>query len=62
MGYSDVVVRVSIDVLGPLYILLEPVVDSIHFYQVRDVQAEGMPWQLARPPISPICYSLGMPW
>ena len=62
MGYSDVVVRVYVDVLGPLYVLPGPVVDGIHFYQVRDVQAEGMPWQLARPPISPVRYSLGMPW
>ena len=62
MGYSDVVVRVYVDVLGPLYVLPGPVVDGIHFYWVRDVQAEGMPWQLARPPISPVRYSLGMPW
>ena len=27
-----------------------------------DVQAEGVPWHLARPPISPVRYSLGMPW
>ena len=43
MGYSDVVVRVYIDVLGPLYVLPGPVVDGIHFYRVWDVQAEGMP-------------------
>ena len=62
MGYSDVVARVYVDVLGPLYVLPGPVVDGIYFHQVRDVQAEGMPWQLARPPISPFRYSLGMPW
>ena len=43
MGYSDIVVRVYVDVLGPLYVLLGPVVDGIHLYQVRDVHAEGMP-------------------
>ena len=43
MGYSDALVRVYIDVLGPLYVLPGPLVDSIHFCQVWDVQAEGMP-------------------
>ena len=62
MGYYSVVVRVYVDVLGPLYVLPGPEVDGIHFYQLRDVQAKGMPWKLARPPISPVCYSLGMPW
>ena len=43
MGYSDVVVRVYVAVLGLLYVLSGPLVDSIHFFQVWDVQAEGMP-------------------
>ena len=43
MGYSDVVFRVYVDVLGPLYVFPGPLVDGIHFYQVWDVQAEGMP-------------------
>ena len=43
MGYSDVVVRVYVDVLGTLYVLPGPVVDGIHSYRVWDVQAEGMP-------------------
>ena len=62
MGYSDVVVRVYVDVLGPLYVLPGPVVNGIYFYRVWDVQAEGMPWNLARAPISPVCYSLGITW
>ena len=62
MGYFDVFFRVYIDVLGPVYVLPGSVVDSIHFYRVRHVQAEGMPWQLARPPISPVHYSLGLYW
>ena len=37
MGYSDVLVRVYVDVLRPLYILPGPVVDGIHFYRVRDI-------------------------
>ena len=61
MGYSDALVRVYIDVLGPLYVLPRPLVNSIHFYQLWDIQAESMPQHLARPPISPVCYSLGMP-
>ena len=44
MGYSDVIVRVYVDMLGSFYVLPGPEVDDIHFYQVRDVQAEGMPW------------------
>ena len=56
MVYSDVNISVYIDVLGPLYILSGPVVDGIYFYQVWDVQAESMPWHLARPPISPVHY------
>ena len=32
LGYSDVFFRVYVDVLGPLYVLLGPVVDGIHFY------------------------------
>ena len=60
MGYSDAPVSVYIDVLGPLYVLPGPEVDDIHFYW--DSQAEGMPWHLARPPISLVHYSLGMPW
>ena len=43
MGYSDVVVRVYVDVLGPLYVFPGPVLDCIHFYHMWDVQAEGMP-------------------
>ena len=43
MCNSDVVVRVYVDVLGPLCVLPGPVVDGIHFYRVRDVQAEGVP-------------------
>ena len=62
MGYSDVVVRVYVDELGPLYICPGPLVDGIHFFRMRDVQAEGMPWKSARCPISPVRYSLGMPW
>ena len=62
MGYSDAPARDDVDVLGPLYVLPGPVVDSIHFYRVWDTQTEGMPWYLARPPISLVCYSLGMPW
>ena len=62
MGYSDVVVRVYLDVVGPLYVFSGTVVDGIHFYSVWDVQAEGMPWHLASPPISPVHYSLGIPW
>ena len=54
--------RVYVDVLGPLYVFPGPVLYSIHFYWVWDAQAEGMPWHLARPPISPVRYSLGMPW
>ena len=30
MGYFDAFVRVYIDVLGPLYFLPGPVVDSVH--------------------------------
>ena len=37
MGYSHVVIRVCVDVLGPLYILLGPVVDGNYFYRVWDV-------------------------
>ena len=62
MRYSDIDSRVYVDMLGPLYVLSGPVVDGIHFYQVRVVQAKGMPWHLARPPISLVHYSLGMPW
>ena len=62
MGFLDVVVRVYVGVLGSLYILPVPVVNGIHSYQVRNVQAEGMPWQLARPPITPVRFFLGMPW
>ena len=36
MGYSDAPARVHIDVLGPFYVLLGPVVDGIHCYQLRD--------------------------
>ena len=43
MGYFDVVIRVYIAVLGLLCVLSGPLVDSIHFCRVRDVQAEGMP-------------------
>ena len=43
MGYSDVVVSVYVDVLGPLYVQPGPEVDGIHCYLLRDVQAEGMP-------------------
>ena len=43
MGYSDVDNRVNVDVLGPLYFLLGPVVDGIYFYWVWDVQAKGIP-------------------
>ena len=43
MGYSDVIVRVYVDVLEPLHVFLWPVVDGIHFYRAWDVQAEGMP-------------------
>ena len=38
MVYSDVVIRVYVDVLGPLYVLPGPVVDGIHFYR-----CEGCP-------------------
>ena len=63
MGYSDVDVSVYVDVLGPLYVLPGPVVDGHPtFIRVWDIQAEGMPWYLARPPISHVRYSLGMPW
>ena len=62
MGYSNALGRVYVDVLGPLYVLPGPIVDNIHFYRVWEVQVVGMPWQLARPPISRFCYSLGMPW
>ena len=62
MGYSDAPSRVYVDVLCPLYVLPGPIVDGIHFYRVRDAQAEGMPWHLARSLISPVSYSLGMPW
>ena len=62
MGYSDTPARVYVDVLGPLYVLPGPIVDGIHFCQVRDVQDKGMPWHLARPPMSPFYYSLGMLW
>ena len=31
MGYSDALIRIHIDVLGPLYVLPGPVLDSIHF-------------------------------
>ena len=43
MGYFDALVRVYIAVLGPLHVLPGPLVDSIHFCQIWDVQAEGMP-------------------
>ena len=33
MGYSDVVVRVYIDVLGPLYVLPGPAVDAPTFIE-----------------------------
>ena len=36
MGYFDALIRVHIDVLGPLYVLLGPVVDGTHCYQLRD--------------------------
>ena len=62
MGYSDAFVSVYVDVLGPLYVRPGPIVDGTHFYRVWDVQAKGMPWHLARPPISHVSYSLGMPW
>ena len=62
MGYSDIDISVYVDVLGTLYVLPGPVVDVTHFYRVWDIQAEGMPWHLARPPISHVRYSLGMPW
>ena len=39
MGYSNVVVRVHVDVLGPLYVLPGPLADSIRFCLVWDVQA-----------------------
>ena len=47
MGYSDAPARVYIDILGPLYVFPGPIVDSIPFYRVWDVQAEGMPWQFS---------------
>ena len=59
MGYSDAPVGVYIDVLGPLFVPPGLEVDGIHCYQLRDAQAEGMPWHLARPPISLVCYCLG---
>ena len=34
MGYTDVTVRVCVDVLGPLYVIPGPVVYSIHFSNV----------------------------
>ena len=34
MGYSDAPVKVNVDVLGPLYVLLGPLVDSIFFFWV----------------------------
>ena len=43
MGYSNALVRVYIDVLGPMYILPGPLVVSIYCYRLWDVQAEGMP-------------------
>ena len=39
-----------------------PVFYIIHLYLVWDIQAEGMPWHVARPPIRPVRYTLGMPW
>ena len=62
MGYSDAPARVYVDVLGPLYVFLGQYYIASTFLRVWDVQAEGMPWHLARPPISPVHYSLGMPW
>ena len=62
MGYFDVVFRVFVDIFGPLYVFPGPVVDGNHFYRVWDVKAKGMPWNLARAPLSPVCYSLCMPW
>ena len=43
MGYSDALVRVYVAVLGPLCVIPGPLVVSIHFCRVWDVQAEGMP-------------------
>ena len=31
-------------------------------FLIWDTQAEGMPQHVARPPIRPVCYTLGMPW
>ena len=49
MGYSDAVVNIYIDVLGPLYVNSGPVLYSIHLYPVWDTQAEGIPWHETRP-------------
>ena len=43
MGYSDIVVRVYVNVLGPLYVCIGLIMYSIYFYRVWDVQAESMP-------------------
>ena len=50
MGYSDADIRVYVDILGPLYVNSGQVLYSIHLYLVWNTEAEGMPWQGARPP------------
>ena len=44
MGYTDVIIRVNIDMLGPLYVVPGPIVlCSIQSTYVGDTQAVGTP-------------------
>ena len=43
MGYTDITVRVYVDVLGPLYVVPGPEIYSIRLYLVWDTQAEAVP-------------------
>ena len=58
MGYTDAAVRVYVDVLGPLYVVSEPVMYiqcGIHRLRVCPGMELGLP-------IRPVCYALVMPW
>ena len=62
MGYTDITIRVSVDMIGPLYIILGSIVLQHPIIQCRkDIQAKGMPQHIARLPYRPACYALGMP-
>ena len=62
MGYTDIIIRVCVDILGPLCVLLGPIVLQHPINLCGVYTGCGPALSCGQAPNSPVYYALGMPW